>query len=383
MRAPLIAATLDDDDIEIVRRWMQQPERWRDAAIVRDYERAFARWNGSAHARAFKSGRVALSACLHALGLQPGDRVIVPGYTCVVVPNAVRFAGLEPAYCDIELETYGADARAMTIPPRAKAIVIQHLYGLVCRDYDALVDRARDRGLFVIEDCAHATGALHGGRRVGTRGDVAFYSSEWSKVFTTGQGGIAVTDDERLAARIAEYQQHAGDPPSEWTERVLATTLIHHARYKGPAWRFAIERVRFRDKRIESTTAVEIRGEIPENYAGALPAPLAAIGINQLAKIDGYNMRRRRGAAHWDAWCEKQGYGKPMRVAGSEPVFLRYPIRVEPERKRDRAWTERELGVTSGDWFATQLHPAPGRIEGCPNAELAVARCINLPTVLT
>jgi dTDP-4-amino-4,6-dideoxygalactose transaminase len=381
---PLVAATLDEDDAELVRRWLRQPERWGEREPVRAYERAFATMNESRHAVAFKAGRVALSACLHALGLAPGDRVIVPGYTCVVVPNAVRFAGLEPVFCDIELDTYGVDARALQIPERAKAIVIHHLYGLVCRDYDALLELARARGLFVIEDCSHAAGARAGGRRVGTRGDVAFYSSEWSKVFTTGQGGVAVTDDDRLAARLAEYQHQAGDPPTDWIHRVLATTMMHYERYKRPAqwWRYAIARARYGKLRVESTSAAELRGERPPAYAGALPAPLAALGINQLAKLEAYAERRRRGAARWDAWCERHGYARPLRAPGSEPVFLRYPVLVEPARKRDRAWAQRELGLTLGDWFVTHLHPAPGRVEGCPNADVAVARCVNFPTVL-
>lgn len=152
-------------------------------------------------------GRVALSACIYALDLQPDGEVILPGYTCVVVPNAFSYAGVKTVYSDIELDTYGLDVSQIEnkITNKTKAILIQHLYGLVCRDYEAIIDLATHHGLKVIEDCAHCTGAEYKGKKVGNLGDVAFYSSEQSKVFNTIQGGVAVTNNDLLAQRLRVF----------------------------------------------------------------------------------------------------------------------------------------------------------------------------------
>src|SRR3989304_4500748 len=131
-----------------------------------------ARGNVSRHAFAFLGGRVALSACIHALGLAPGDEVILPGYTCVVVPNAFHYAGVRTVYADIELETYGLDAARAEekITPNTRAILLHHMYGLVCRDYEDILALARRRGIRVIEDCAQSTGAGFGCAKGGDRG---------------------------------------------------------------------------------------------------------------------------------------------------------------------------------------------------------------------
>jgi dTDP-4-amino-4,6-dideoxygalactose transaminase len=103
---PLGSGTLDAEDVHIARDWLQRGAAMQDDPdTVTRFEDAFAAWNGSPSAVAFASGRESLSAIIRALGLQPGDEVILPGYTCVVVPNAFEFAGIAPVYADIELDT--------------------------------------------------------------------------------------------------------------------------------------------------------------------------------------------------------------------------------------------------------------------------------------
>src|SRR5262245_46241238 len=104
--------TIDREDVAEARAWLRRPDRWADPEPIETFERAFADWNGSGAAFAFAAGRVALSACIEALGLSAGDQVIVPGYTCVVVPNAFAFAGIDVVYCDIELESFGPDVES-------------------------------------------------------------------------------------------------------------------------------------------------------------------------------------------------------------------------------------------------------------------------------
>jgi dTDP-4-amino-4,6-dideoxygalactose transaminase len=384
--ASLSSMTLDEDDVILTREWLERSRDWYRSDEAVEYEGQFAGWNGSDCAYSFVGGRVALSACIYALGLQPGDEVILPGYTCVVVPNAFHFAGVKTVYSDIELETYGLDIEVLTekITSRTKAILLHHLYGLVCRDYEAIVSLARKHGLAVIEDCAQSTGAEFGGRKVGNLGDVAFYSSEQSKVFNTVQGGIATTNNKRLARRIEEFQDQAPYPEGHWIDRQLHTLLLNYYRFKHPQrwWRGDLAELWYGQKRLISTTREEEQGLRPAHYGLRMPAPVAAIGLNQLGKLDRYNEQRRRAAPKWDCWCEKGDYKKPLVVDGSLPVYLRYPVLVEPARKRNRRWALEELGVRPGVWFVSHLHPADRWIEGCPNADTAVERCINLPTLL-
>jgi dTDP-4-amino-4,6-dideoxygalactose transaminase len=382
----LVCMTLDVDDLAIAAAELNERHEWRDPRPVAEFETAFGLWNRSATAIAMASGREALTACIHALGLRAGDEVIIPGYTCVVVVNAFRFEGITPVFADIELETYGADVTSVVsrISPRTRAIVIQHLYGLISRDYEAVLGLARDRGLRVIEDCAHAAGAEYGGIRAGNRGDAAFYSCEQSKVLNTIMGGVATANDPTVGARLRDFAAAAPAPDDRWTEQVLRGVRLGYSRNKDPRrwWRRDWEVLRNAGPRLTSTSPGEIRGERPAGYGRRMSAPVAKLGLNQLRKIDGYNERRRATAARWDRWCAEHGYRAPLVLPGSTPVFLRYPVMVEPARKRDRDWALREEGVELGVWFASQLHPAPGVVPGCPNAAAAVAGCVNFPCLL-
>lgn len=380
---PLTGMTLDQDDAEIARGWLRRPAEWNDLSGVTAFEQSFAQWNGSRSAFALSAGRKALSACIHALELKPGDEVIVPGYTCVVVQNAFDFAGVSTVYCDIELDTFGPEAQSIAsrITPRTKAILLHHLYGLVCRDYEAILKLAREGRLKVIEDCAHATGARFRDRRVGTYGDVAFYSCEWSKVFTTIVGGVAVTNDPRLAERMKQFTANCGWPAPAAVDEQLRTVIRAFLQAKAGARWWALPWARFVHGIHDtvSTSDAEMEGRRPEDYFTRMPAPAAELGQNQLRKLDRYNEARRQAAAKWDGWCDGQGLRKPLVLAESQPVFLRYPVLVDPKRKRDTNWAKRELKVNPGVWFKTHLHPSARPVTGCPNADRAVAECINFP----
>ncbi|MCP5048317.1 MAG: hypothetical protein GY940_14190 [bacterium] len=377
--------TMEKEDAGIVKYWLKRRELWNKEEIPKEFGHGFANRNGSTYGYAFMGARVALSACISALELGPGDEVIVPGYTCVVVPNAFRFAGVTVVYADIELDTYGLSVESMAqkITPKTKAVLLHHLYGLVCRDYGAVIKLAREHKLVVIEDCAQATGAEYKGKKVGSRGDVAIYSSEQSKAFTTGQGGIATTSDKTIANKMQRFYDRAPFPTEERVTQLLHTLLYNYYAYAHPRrwfWKDWAE-YKYGDQYLVSTTQEEMEGKQPEHYGCKMPAPLAILGIYQMSKLHLYNEQRRANAEKWDRWCDSNGYKKPMVVKGSLPVFLRYPVIVEPEKKSDLNWAIDQLKVRPGLWFQSNLHPAASTLEGCPNADKAVAGCINFPTL--
>jgi len=380
------SVTLDRDDLLIAKSQLNDRENWFAHDIVKEYENEFAKWNGSKYAFAFMGGRVALSACIYALNLKPDDEVILPGYTCVVVPNAFHFAGVKTVYSDIELDTYGLDASLIEekITSKTKVILLHHLYGIVCRDYEQIIKIAKRHNLYVIEDCSPSTGAVFNNKKVGNLGDVAIYSSEQSKVFTTIQGGMAVTNDDLLAERLKEYYDQAGYPDEELIDKQLQSVMINYYSYKDSQrwWKGELIRLLYRNKIIISTTKEEEQGIKPHYYGKKMPSPIAAIGLNQLKKIDLYNEQRRQTAKKWDKWCDNNGYKKPLIIQNSVPVYLRYPVMVEPEKKSDTSWAYKELGVSLGVWFVSNIHPASWRVEGCPNADRAVKQCVNFPGVI-
>jgi dTDP-4-amino-4,6-dideoxygalactose transaminase len=377
------SATLDKDDVAVARQCLADDSRWHDRDTVIQFEKAFATWNGSKHAFAFMHGRIALSACLYALGVTAGDEVIIPGYTCIAVPNALSFMGIKIVYSDIELDTYGLDASLLEakITSKTRVILLHHLYGLVCRDYEAILAVAAKYGLKTIEDCAHSTGAEYNGIKVGNRADAGFYSTQKSKVITTIEGGLAVTNHDGVAQKLQEYYDQAMEPDQHLIGKLLNDVIIDYYRFRHPMRRWIGPIVQKWYKKIQtsSITPEEMTGRMPDNYNQKMPAPIAAIGINQLKKIDALNDRRRQTALKWNHWCDEHKYRKPLVVAGSLPVFVRYPVLAEATDKSDTGRLQDELHVNIGVWFISHVHPVGWEVKGCPSARIAIEQCINLP----
>jgi perosamine synthetase len=378
--------TIEDDDIALVEEMLSHPASWSDHSIEESFHSDFSRWNGSASAFSFMGGRVALSACIEALGLAEGDEVVAPGYTCIVVPNAFAYAGIQVRYCDIELETYGPDFDSLraAVTPKTRAVLVQHLYGLVCRDFERILNFAADRKLCVIEDCAHSLGASFKGRKVGTWGDAGFYSTEQSKVLSTFNGGIAVANEPEVVERLGEFYRRTPYPNDGRIRRLLRNVHYYSLLQKSPArwfmkgwWGY-----RYRDDILVSTGDEELHGEMPSHYRERMPAPLARLATNQLSKVDRFNSDRRRNAAKWQERCERLGLKVPCVLEESVPVFLRYPVIVPQGRKYDAAWCLEQFGVLPGHWFTGEFHPLRKALPDCPNARIAVECCLNLPTLL-
>jgi perosamine synthetase len=167
------------------------------------FEAAFAEFCGVRHAVACCNGTAALHAALLALGVGPGDEVIVPTLTFVATANAVTYCGARPVFVDSEPATWNLDPAQVEakITPRTKGIVAVHLYGHPA-EMDVLRGVAGRRGLFLLEDAAEAHGALYKGRPAGSLGDAAAFSFYGNKIIATGEGGMVVTDDDALAARV-------------------------------------------------------------------------------------------------------------------------------------------------------------------------------------
>jgi dTDP-4-amino-4,6-dideoxygalactose transaminase len=174
------------------------------------FERAFADYHGAKHGIFMANGTVTLQCALGALGVGPGDEVIVPGLTWMATAMAVHYTGATPVFVDIESDTLCLDPAKtrQAVTEKTKAIIPVHLYGSIA-NLDAILELARERGLAVIEDCAHMQGGKWRGRGVGSWGDIGSFSFQQSKTLSSGEGGICLTNDDTLADRLYR-QKHIG-----------------------------------------------------------------------------------------------------------------------------------------------------------------------------
>jgi perosamine synthetase len=181
--------------------------------FVGAFERAFADYCGAPEAVSCNNGTTALHLALLALGLEPGDEVIVPTLTYVASANAVRYCGATPVLVDAEPRTMNLDPGRVEelITPRTRAILAVHLFGHPA-DMDALDEIARRRGVMLVEDAAEAHGATYKGRRVGALTAVATFSFFGNKIITTGEGGMITLQDPALAARMRLLRGQGIDP---------------------------------------------------------------------------------------------------------------------------------------------------------------------------
>jgi len=172
-------------------------------AKVAEFEEAFAEFTGARHAIAMFNGTVTLHAALAALGVGPGDEVIVPTLTYISTANVVLYQGAELRLCECDPLTYNVRVEDLerVVTPRTKAIITVDMNGMPV-DYDPIVQFARDRGIALIGDSAESLGSLYRGRPVGTQALIHSFSFFGNKNITTGEGGMITTDDEGLAAEL-------------------------------------------------------------------------------------------------------------------------------------------------------------------------------------
>ena len=210
------------------------------------FERELAVACGTGHAVGLASGTAGLHLALHALGVGPGDDVLVSTFTFVATANAVLYTGARPVFVDCEpsswcidpdllLEELADRRRRGTLP---KAVVAVDLYGQ-CADYDRFVDTCRELGVAVVEDAAEAIGATYHGRRAGSLGDIGVLSFNGNKLITTSGGGAVVVDDAERAARIRYLATQARQPVEHYEHTELGSTTASATcspRSAGRSW---------------------------------------------------------------------------------------------------------------------------------------------------
>jgi perosamine synthetase len=358
--------------------------------IIKEYQQKFARFFGVKRAFAFWKGRVALYALLRALDVGRGDEVILPGYTCVMNVNPIKYAGARPVYVDIEPDTFNMNVNLLEekITNKTKVIIAQHTYGYPC-EMDTIMNIARSNGIPVIEDCCLALGSKYQDRMVGTFGRAGYFSFQWNKPYTTGLGGMVITSDRELAERIESLAAKEMYQPSGREVFMLRMQLMIYRLFIYPrTTALAQSLFRYLTKKgavVGSSSTSEFEPEKADDFFKSISKMQARSGIRQLCRIEENIAHRRKMAQLYDELLAANGW-RPSKDCrdSAEAVLVRYPVRIaEKEKALAQA---AKAGIELGSWFECPLHPIetplalydyePGM---CPEAEKAALEVVNLP----
>ena len=347
---------LDEDDIAAVVAVLRSD--WLTTGPkVAEFERAFADFVGTREAVAVSSGTAALHTLMFALGIGPGDEVIVPAMTFAATANSVVFQGGTPVFADVVPETLLLDPASVEacITPRTRAVVAVDYAGQPA-DYAALRTIADRHGLALVADACHALGGSDQGRPVGSLADVSAFSFHPVKPITTGEGGMITTDDSEVARRMRVFRNHG-------------MTTDHREREQQDSWFYEM---------------VEL------GYTYRLTDFQCALGFSQLRKLPDWVARRQAIARAYDEALADVPGVKPLAVrAGVIHAYHLYVIRLEIDRlqkNRAEVFTAlRAAGIgVNVHYIPVHLHPfyrerfgtGPGQ---CPVAEVAYEQILSLP----
>ncbi len=275
---------------------------------VTAFEQAVAHFTGAAHAVAFSSATTALHAALLGHGIQPGEEVLVPSYTWIATPNVVRMAGAKPVFADIEIETFNVSVRTLEAArtKKTKAVLVVDQFGLPA-DMAAICQWAENKNLLVIEDAACALGSRTRGKPVGSGAHTACFSFHPRKLISTGEGGMLVTPDPKIAQRARVLLNHGA----------TVSDLAKHQAGK-----------------VEALLAEEFH-ELGYNYR--MTNFQGALGEVQMQRLPEILKRRKMRAARYSETLQSANAIIPPQVPeGAEPNWQSYAVRIRKDAPRTR-----------------------------------------------
>jgi len=337
---PVYRPHIGEKEREYVSRAVESTWISSKGEYLNTFEREFPAFVGAVHGIATCNGTVSLHLVLAALGLGPGDEVIVPTFTYIASVNAITYTGATPVFVDSELEFWNLDPALLeaAITPRTKAIEVVHLYGHPA-DMDPILEIARRHGLAVIEDAAEAHGATYRGLTVGALGTAGSFSFFGNKIITTGEGGMVVTNDEDLAEKCRHLRGQGVSPTQTYWHDVVGF-----------------------------------------NYRMTNVA--AAIGCAQLEQVDQV-LAKKAQIAGWysERLQDTPGLTLQREAEWAHAVWWMNSILVEPTVRDSLMTAMRERGVDSRPFFYP-AHTLPMYAAGAsfPVAEYLGAAGINLPS---
>jgi len=328
MNIPIARTSLTEAEIQSVlgplrSGWLVQ------GPMVREFEEKWSAFTGAKHSIAVTSCTTGLHLSLAALGLQPGDEVIVPAFTWVATANVVEHLGARVVFCDIDLNTFNLDVKQLELKMtiKTKAVLPVHLFGLAA-DMNLINQLAKKHGLWVVEDAACGFGSRYHGQHVGTLGDTGCFSFHPRKAITTGEGGMITTNDDHLAKRLRRLRDHGA-------------SISDLQRHLGPR--------------------PYLLADHPDaGYNQRMTDMQAALGSAQMGRAAAIIAERQQLAKNYDeAFAGLPWLVTPVHIAGLEHGYQSYPCLYQPEpitpesvsriNKKRNDWMDRlqQVGIST------------------------------------
>lgn len=357
MYIPYGRQSIDEEDIQTVVDVLRSDYLTTGPAIPA-FEKKVADYVGAKYAVAVNSGTSALHIACLAAGIREGDEVITTPITFAASANCVLYCGGTPVFADIQPDTYNIDPEEIEkkITDQTKAIIPVHYTGQPC-DMEKITAIAKKHGLLVIEDAAHALGASYQGKRIGQVSDMTCFSFHPVKPITTGEGGMVVTNDEKLYQRLLLFRSHG------ITREEELMTAPEPGQERG-GWYYQ-------------------QVELGYNYR--ITDIACALGSSQMDKLDGFLAARREIASRYDeAFADVPGLQIPVQRAGCDSGWHLYMIQVLEKSRKEVFDRLRAKGIgVNVHYIPVYQHPYYRR-NGyqdcfCENAERFYDRAISLP----
>jgi len=322
MNIPLSEPDITEAEIEEVVSVLRST-RLSLGPKMEEFEASVSSYVGQPFGIAVSSGTAGLHLCIRALGIGPGDEVIVPSFTFIAAANAIRYEGATPVFVDIDPQSLNLDPVRVeeAITTRTRAIIFVHTFG-VAAEMDALLDIAERHHLRIIEDACEAIGAEYDGRRVGAFGDAAVFAFYPNKQITTGEGGMVVTRDQHLATEIRAMRNQGRYDSDAWHQHSIL------------GWNYRLSEIN------------------------------CALGCAQMRRIDHILSSRETVARTYDeALSRVEGIERPpLQLASRRISWFVYVVRLAPcFSQQDRDTIARKLvdqGIGCGRYFAP-IHTQP------------------------
>ena len=395
---------LGDRQLQQIKSLLESKDENEKQGVILEFEEKFSGLVGFGLASSFASGRMAFYALMEALGIGDGDEVILTAFTCSVMPNAVMKRGASPVYADMDKETFGSSANAIqkVITVRTKLIVVQHSFGIPC-DVEPIIRLAKERGIYVVEDCALALDSSIDGIRVGNWGDAAIFSTDHSKPLNTVIGGMLYTQNPELHEKVeclARMSPALSDEHQQNLYRQMLFERKHYVPTRYPRAKIysCVQKMRASLLGIKRTAFLEDNYNCPtshkENYPypAAMPAFLAMLGIIELERWNEQKARRKELLSNIIGKFRQSNYSVYLPVVYNDPSRDIVPLRFVFSCAGSGVLLQKLSKHVDVNWIWFR-QPVAGAVEGlkslhyfngsCPSSEEVCMTIVNLPCNIT
>lgn len=396
MKRPIaisLSPNAQKDDVFLALKQLVKPVGWYDFTKTEKLEKELAAYFGKGYrALAVNSGRSALYLILKSLGISYGDEVVIQALTCVAVPNAVKWVGAENVFVDVGND-FNIDPidLADKIGKKTRAIIIQNSFGIPAK-YDTIkkIAHRKYKDILIIEDCALSLGAKYNGRKVGTLGDISFFSFGRDKVISSVFGGMILCKNDKIYKKIKAERDMLEYPGPLWLVQQLLHSIIFSFAVPlynfgfgrlslGKAIIFTAQKIKLINRAVYKEEEFSLR---PRVFPSKMPGALSEMALNQLKKLDNFNNHRRKIAGFYFKNIKNDGIKLPPKNKGS--IWVRFPL---ISQKASNTLEElKRKGILLGDWYKDVVVPVKTpeivgyKYGSCPRAESLKGKILNLPT---